>query len=230
MAEKQNETQTPEAEVTETQAPVATQDRSLLSEDADMAFTFMLKAVAEADRLSVGSESEEATLARIFETAEDSATKAEILASVTEARSTVLDPETVKAGLAKARKRYDAGLIAWESEDTPEGFVVPTFPKVKGQSGSGNATGRGAGVPRPRGLRVATKEYGADTLTAEKGYLTCATLAQKLGDGITTAILFDAWKSQAGEDSESWSEGQTASAKIKGKSGKEYEVKFAFKA
>lgn len=213
-----NENEKNEPNTDETAAPaVATADLSILNEDQLMAYKFMEKAVSEAGRLSVGSESETDTLVRIFESASDDVTKGALLTLVAEARKDMPDAETVKAGLAKAKTRYDAGLIAWNSEKDglPETFVIPTLPESVKKSG-GSATGRGAGVPRPRGLRAATAEYGADTLKGEKDYLTCATLAQKIGDGVTTASLFDAWKSQAGDDSEAWTEGQTAEAEVQG--------------
>jgi hypothetical protein len=220
-----NENEKKDEQTPETEAVVATADLSLLDEDALMAYNFMAKAVAEAERLSVGSESESDTLARVFEDAAETATKSEILTLVATARENVPDEETVKAGLAKAVKRYQAGLLAWESEDTPEGFVIPQMPKTVKSGGS--ATGRGAGVPRPRGLRAATPEHGLAELKNKEGYLTCATLAQKIGDGLTTATLFDAWKSVAGEDSESWNEAQSETVEVKGKE-KTHKVTFYY--
>lgn len=227
--ENEKNVTTPETAETVEAAPAETvmvSDLNLLDDDARMAHTFMSKAVREAEAALTGSESETETLARIFADADDKTKKSEIVALVQKARESVPSEEEVAEILKKARKRYDAGLLAWESEDTPENFFVPEFPKVKGQK-SGSGTGRGAGVPRPRGLRAQTPEHtGADT---KAGYLTCATLAQKIGNGITTASLLDAWKSAAGEDSEQWNEGQTATVSVKGADGTEYPVTFTYK-
>ena len=205
-------------------APVVS-DLSLLSEDARTAHNFMSKAVREAEAALAGSESEAETLFRIFSDADEKQRKSEILALVTKARESVPSEDEAAEIVKRAQKRYNAGLLAWEDEDTPENFFVPSFPKVKG-SKSGSGDGRGAGVPRPRGLRAETPDHkGADT---KAGYLTCATLAQKIGDGITTAVLLDAWKSVAGDDSEQWNEGQTATVEVKGKE-KSYPVTFTYK-
>lgn len=213
MADKPKNDPTPETP--ESAEPVATSDVSLLNEDALAVYNWISKAVREATALSVGAESETDTLVRIFESAEDKSTKSDILALVSKARENVPDEETVKSGLAKAKQKYDAGITAWSQEETPDGFVLPTLPESMKKSG--NATGRGAGVPRPRGLRAATKEFGLADLKSEKGYLTSATLAQKIGDGVSTKMLVDAWREFAGENSDDWQNGQTTTVDVKGK-------------
>lgn len=213
-----------ENSTTETEATPIVSDLSLLGDDARMAHNFMSKAVREAEAALAGSESEAETLYRIFSDADEKQRKSEILALVTKARESVPSEEEAAEIVKRAQKRYNAGLLAWEDEETPENFYVPEFPKVKGKSG-GSGTGRGAGVPRPRGLRAETDEHKG----TEDKPLTCSTLAQKIGDGITTASLLDAWKSVAGADSEAWSEGQTATVDVTGKSGTVHKVTFTYK-
>lgn len=217
MAEKPSKTTEPETPATEeTAAPVATSDPSVLNEDALTVYLWISKAVRKGQALSVGAESEADTLLRVFESQPDDATVSAIREMVKTARENVPDAETVKTGLDKAVSDYKSGILAWEAEDTPEGFVLPEMPESVMKRKSGNATGRGANVPRPRGLRCATAEYGLADLKAEKGYLTCATLAQKIGDGVETATLLDAWREVAGADSEKWEGGRTETVDVKG--------------
>jgi hypothetical protein len=129
--------------------------------------------------------------------------------------------DTLKAQVEKETKRIKATMNMLKAEYGDD--ILAAFTALVGNKGSGAATGRGAGVARPRNFTVSVDGKVATMPNNNKEEVSSFSAAAKVL-GIPTADVQAKYFESEGSDANGWTPGKPVSFTLKGADGKDHTV------